>query len=119
MIIRFGIVGLLCTALAYGVFILLAPRMHYQLANLLAWGSSVGLGFILNRFITFRVRTRDNILKHFGLFAVGSLSQLALSSLIYAMLIGGMHLPPPIAFLINTAATATLMFGWLKLVTFR
>ena len=118
-IVRFVVVGGLCTLVAYAVFVSLVPRVHYQAANVIAWACSVGVGFLLNRYFTFRISSRDKIWRHLMLFIYGSLGQLALSSALYGVFLGWMELSTTLAFVLTTGVGAVLMFAWLKLVTFR
>lgn len=114
--IRFGIVGLICAGFAYLIFIG-AERagLHYLAANTLAWGASVGLGFLLNRWFTFAQRGAGAPVQ-FALFVAGSLGQLLLSSLGLAVLIGVLHLGSTVAFVLNTAVLAALNYIYLHFV---
>ncbi len=114
--IRFGIVGVTCAGFAYLVFIG-AERagLHYLAANGLAWGASVGLGFLLNRRFTF-ARRGTGAPTQFALFVAGSLGQLLLSSLGLALLIGVLRLGSTTAFVLNTGVLATLNYFYLHFV---
>ena len=114
--IRFGIVGLICAGFAYLIFIG-AERagLHYLAANTLAWGASVGLGFLLNRRFTF-APSGSRRPAQFALFVAGSLGQLLLSSLGLAFLIGVLHFGSTPAFVLNTGVLAVLNFLYLHFV---
>ena len=114
--VRFGIVGLICAGLAYVIFIA-AERagLHYLAANGLAWGASVGLGFLLNRRFTFTRRGAGAPLQ-FVLFVAGSFGQLGLSSLGLAFMIGGLHFGSTPAFLLNSVVLAVLNYLYLHFV---
>jgi putative flippase GtrA len=118
--LRFSVVGALCTGIAYLVFIgLVGIHAHFLLANVAAWVASVWVGFLLNRYVTFGLRERDGMRLQFGLYLIGALSQLAVSSLGLWVLMGLLHLGPNLAFALNLVLTAGLMFVYVNAVVFR
>lgn len=116
---RFSVVGVICTAASYGVFVLATRFVHFEVANLIAWAASVGLGFVLNRTVTYRLRGREGLPLQFGLFVTGSLGQLVVSAIGYAVFIGMLHFGPTLAFVCTTLFTAAYMFVYLESVAFR
>lgn len=54
-IARFGVVGIVNTAVYYGAYLLLRLVLPYLVAHLLAWAVSVVVSFLLNSAYTFRV----------------------------------------------------------------
>jgi putative flippase GtrA len=116
---RFSVVGVICTAASYGVFVMAVRFIHFEVANLIAWAASVGLGFLLNRRVTYRLTGPEGLPRQFGLFVTGSLGQLLLSSTGYAVFIGGLHFKPTPAFVCTTLFTAAYMFTYLELIAFR
>jgi putative flippase GtrA len=116
--IRFTTVGVLCTVIGYVVFVSLTKVVHYEIANVGAWASGVGVGFLLNRYVTYKIRGPDGLPMQFGLFVLGSLGQLVVSSLGYAILISGFHLGPTPAYVLNLVFTASYMFAYLESVAF-
>ena len=117
--IRFSMVGAVSTLISYVVFISLAKVVHYQVANVASWGAGLGVGFILNRRITYGIRGAGGLPRHMALFAAGSVGQLAVSAIGYAVLIGGFHLNTTLAFAVNLLLTASYMFAYLESIAFR
>ena len=117
---RFSLVGVICTALAYVIF---APLVYvgvpYLVANVIAWAVTSGVGFGLNRYVTFRLRGPERLPLQFGLFVAGSLSQLVVASVGYWLLMSLLHLGPTVAFVINLLLTSGFMFLYLNVVAFR
>jgi putative flippase GtrA len=131
-LIRFGLTGLLTTAIAYVVFIglerlgahylpagLVKLGVHYQLATVVAWAAALTVGFVVNRRFTFGIVGRERGKRDFGLYVVGAVLQLLLSMAGYALLIGQLHLAPTPAFAVNLVATTTFNYLFLRFVTFR
>jgi putative flippase GtrA len=117
---RFSLVGALVTLLAYAIF---APLVYvgvpYMAANVTAWAICVVISFVLNRYVTFRIRGPESLPFQFGKFVVGSVMQFVLASGGYWMLMSVLHLGPTVAFAINLALTAGFMFIYLNAVAFR
>lgn len=116
--VRFSAVGVACTAVSYTVFLLVSPHLQFELANVASWAAGIGLGFVLNRFVTYRIRGRDGLPLQFGLFVVGSLGQLIVSSIGYAVLMGLLRTPSWLAFPICMVFTAAYMFAYHEAITF-
>jgi putative flippase GtrA len=119
-LIRFGLTGLLTTAIAYVVFVgLVKLGLHYLLATMVAWAASLTVGFVVNRRFTFGIVGPARGKRDFGLYVVGAVLQLLLSMAGYALLIGQLHLAPTPAFAINLVATTSFNYLFLRFVTFR
>ena len=119
-LVRFGLTGLLTTALSYVVFIaLIGAGVFYELACVASWASGLLVGFLLNRRFTFGISGAERRKRDFTLYVVGSLLQLGVGLIGYALLIGRLHLDKTPAFVLNTAVTATFNFLFLRFVTFR
>lgn len=116
---RFSFAGAICTLVGGIVFVVSARFVHYQAANVASWASGVALGFAMNRRFTYGIIGPEALNAQLAIFFIGSLGQLALSSLGYALLIGRFHLAPVVAFIMNLIFTATYMFAYLELLTFR
>lgn len=119
-LIRFGLTGVLTTALSYIGFIgLIRLGAYYELASVASWALGLVLGFAVNRRFTFGVSGSDRRKRDFSLYLVGSLLQLGLGLAGYALLIGRLGLEATPAFVLNTAVTASFNFPFLRYVTFR
>lgn len=117
--VRFSVVGLLCSAISFGVFLALSRATHYEVANAGAWASGMGVSFVCNRVLTYGVRTRRRLPQQTALFIAGSLGQLLVSSLGYWILIGLLHLPAWAAYPICLVFTSAYMFAYMEAVVFR
>lgn len=117
-VVRFGLVGLLTTALSYAVFVTaIHLGVHYLLASALAWASGVGLSFVLNKRFTFAVRTRAD-LREAASFLAGYVLQLIVGTAGYAVLIGGLGLKPTPAFAVNLVITSGFSFLYMQTLVF-
>lgn len=115
--LRFAVVGGFCAGLAYVVFILgVRLGLHYLAANGVSWLVSVGVGFLLNRAVTFRVRGCGRWLRQMVMFVAGSFGQLVLSTAGLALLMGLLKLGPTLAWVVNTGFWAVVMFLYLHVV---
>ena len=119
-LIRFGLTGVVTTALAYVVFVgLVHAGVHYAIASAASWASGLTVGFVLNRRFTFGISGARHRGRDFTLYVLGAVLQLLLGLAGYAVLIGRLRLDPTPAFVLNTAVTATFNFLFLRFVTFR
>ena len=119
-LVRFGLAGLLTTAIAYVVFIgLLKIAVPYLLAATAAWAASLGVGFALNRRFTFGIAGADRYKRDFGLYVTGAVLQLLVGLAGYAVLIGQLRLGPTPAFAVNIVITTSFSFLFMRFVTFR
>lgn len=55
-IVRFGIVGIVATALQYGLYLVFAPLMHPNIANTVAYADSFLFNYVASLRYTFRVK---------------------------------------------------------------
>jgi len=117
--LKFLVAGGLTTGVSYVCFILLLRVMHYAPATVLAWAAGLGIGFALNRRHTFGISGPERRGRHFALYVVGALLQLALGLAGYAILMGRMGMDPTPAFILNTGINASFGFAFQNLVTFR
>jgi putative flippase GtrA len=114
---KFAFVGVVCTLISYAAYWLaLRFGAHYLGANAAGWICGVGLGFVLNRRMTFRVQGAQAWRRQLVMFVIGAVAQLGLSSLGLTLLIGGLGLGPLLAFVINTIILSALNFAWLHFV---
>ncbi|MGH6987932.1 MAG: GtrA family protein [Caulobacteraceae bacterium] len=111
--------GALCTIISFVVFVLAANAFNYLVAGVLSWIAGIGVGFALNRRLTFGISGSGALRRHVTLFVAGSLAQFALALSVYWLLIGKLHLTPAAAFCINLLVNAGVMFAYLSLVVFR
>lgn len=117
--VRFGLSGLVVTAVSYVTFIGFMKVANYVVAGTLSWVFSLLVGFALNRRITFGFKGQAGLSRHAILFAVGAILQYAVAMAGYAVLIGIWRLDPTVAFGINLVLTTTFSFSFHSLVTFR
>jgi putative flippase GtrA len=119
-LIRFGLTGLVTTAIAYVVFVgLIHIGVHYLPAATVAWAASLTVGFVVNRRFTFGIAGAERRKRDFGLYVVGAVLQLLVSLGGYALLIGQLRLAATPAFAVNLVATTSFSYLFLSLVTFR
>jgi putative flippase GtrA len=119
-LIRFGLTGLLTTAISYVVFVgLIKLGLNYLPANAAAWVAGLSVGFPVNRRFTFGIVGAERSKRDLGLYVAGNLLALLLSMAGYALLIGQLHLDPTPAFAINLVVTTSFNYLFLRFVTFR
>ena len=83
--VRFALVGVLNTVVDFGMFVLLQSILHTNLytANAIAYLLAVVNSFLMNKYWTFSNHpTGRLILQDFGLFTIGNVAGLTLSTLI-------------------------------------
>jgi len=88
-VLRFGVVGVLNTALDFAVFLLLTKKigMHPAIANVISYCVGLTNSFICNKLWTFgAVAQRTHVGKQFAVFAALNLAGLAISTTIVAAL---------------------------------
>jgi putative flippase GtrA len=117
--VKFGIVGGISTALAYGGFIGLLHFTNYIVAATFSWLLSVSCGFVLNRRITFGISGRAGRPRQLSLFIIGAAIQYVIAMAGYALLIGYLHVDSTIAFFLNLILTVSFSFVFLDLIVFR
>jgi putative flippase GtrA len=119
-LLRFGLTGLLTTAIAYGVMAgLMRLGVHYLVAAAASWASSLCVGFAINRRFTFGIRGAEQSKRDFGVYALGAVMQLLLGMAVYSVLIGQWRLQVTPAFAINLVFTTSFSFLFMRFVTFR
>lgn len=93
-ILKFGIVGVICTIIDFGVTILLKEVFHtwYLFANGAGFTVSVVVNYILSMKYVFRGKKGANKIKEFIIFAVLSIIGLLLSELIMWIAVDRMQL---------------------------
>ena len=118
-LLRFGMVGGFVTALSVIVYYVPATWLGVPplLANLLAYGVAVALGYVLHSRVSFKGHgSRDKPLERTGRFFIVSLVSLGLNSLFVGILTGPLHGPtwwPVIPMLFVTPlVTFTLNRQW-------
>jgi putative flippase GtrA len=116
--LRFGMVCVLTTIVAYIVFIPLLNIMTYPPAMVIAWTASMVTGFTLNRRFTFRVAGAGQG-RQFVLYAIGALLQLGVAIAGYGFFAEWVGLHPTPAFLCNIVLTTGFSFAFMNLVAFR
>jgi putative flippase GtrA len=119
-LLRFGLTGLLTTAIAYAVMAGLTHLgVFYLVAATASWAASLCIGFAINRRFTFQIRGAEQSKRDFGFYALGAVLQLLLGWAGYAVLMGELRLGVTPAFAINLIFTASFSFLFMRFVTFR
>lgn len=115
---RFGLVGLVNTALALGVLNLLhASGVAVRPASYIGSGIAVLVSFLLNRAWTFRTRRADGAWRQFGRFlAVNVVSVVAFSEAVTAL---SAMMAVPLASLLGVALSFVANFLLSRLLVFR
>ena len=116
---RFAAVGLVNTAIAYIVFVLLL-RHHvgYVASSCASWGSSLCCSYAFNRRYTFRLRSAMTP-SEVTSFCAGYLLQLLLITSMYALLIGRLHMAASAAFGLNLCVASVFSFVFMERLVFR
>jgi putative flippase GtrA len=119
-LLRFGLTGLLTTGIAFVVFVGLPYLgVHYLIASVLSWASSLTVGFLMNRRFTFGISGGEKRGRDFGFYMLGAVLQMLLGLAVYRVLIGQWRLDRPLAFAINLIFTTGFSFLFMRFVTFR
>jgi putative flippase GtrA len=119
-LLRFGLTGLLTTAIGYVVMAgLMRLGVYYVIPAASSWGASLSIGFAINRRFTFQIRGAEQSKRDFGFYALGAVLQLLLGMAVYSVVIGRWRLPITPAFAINLIFTASFSFLFMRFVTFR
>ncbi len=118
-VIRYVVVGLISTAINYGMFIAtIAVGLHYLVAATISSVVTVIAGYFMHRTFTFLAPGPANV-KEFASFMSVFAVQYALAMGGYMFLIGYLELGPSLAFVINSAVVTVVAFTLLRSVTFR
>jgi putative flippase GtrA len=117
-VVKFGAVGIANTAADVAVFsgLLLAGTPAVP-ANLVSYSSGIGLSFVLNRAWTFHDRHRRHPWTQLMLFIAGSVTGLALSTLVVGLLAGAWG--PLSAKAVSVGATFAWNYLFSSLIVFR
>ncbi|QCI80051.1 GtrA family protein [Hankyongella ginsenosidimutans] len=115
---RFGLVGVVNTALALGVLNMLhASGVAVRPASYIGSGLAVVVSFLLNRAWTFRTRRADGPWRQFGRFvAVNVVSVVAFSEAVTAL---SATMPVPVASLLGVVFSFVANFLLSRLLVFR
>jgi putative flippase GtrA len=118
-VLRFGAVGVANTALDVAIFggLTMFAGTPPVAANLVSYSSGIGLSFVLNRAWTFRDRRHTHPWRQLALFVAGSLTGLALSTLVVGLLAGALGPLPAKAVSIGASFAWNYVFS--SLVVFR
>jgi putative flippase GtrA len=116
---RYGIVGLVSTAVNYAIFIsAIALGVHYLVAATLGSAITVIIGYYLNRSYTFASREPATAFEFASFVAVFGV-QYALAMGGYALLVGYFRINVSIAFVLISVFLFCVAFTLLKSITFR
>lgn len=118
-VVKFGLTGVLTTAIAYTSFMLLLKVMHYVPAMAITWVLSLSTGFVINRRFTFGIQGPQRRGRELVLYMIGSGLQLLLAMVCYGALTERVGLAPTPAFFVNLVVTTTFSFVFMSLVAFR
>jgi|HubBroStandDraft_4_1064222.scaffolds.fasta_scaffold244911_2 putative flippase GtrA len=118
---RFGVAGLVNTAVGFAVIVMLDPGLHAPpaLANALGYGAGMGVGFLLNRAFVFRSRT--GLAASGGRYAIAALGAFALNQAVLraaGLILGGGALAHVAAQLAAMAAYTAALFMLCRLWVF-
>lgn len=117
--IIFCLIGLLCTAVNYGVFYILLDtiKMNYLLAASIGFLSGVGIGYPLNRRLTFS--STKNGRREKILYIVVYLASLFLSLAFLWLTVDIIGINPFIANILSIGLTTCTNFIGIKWIVFR
>ena len=111
-ILRFGAVGVIATAVDYGLFLLLTEvcRVHYLIANVIAFLVSVTVNYILSVKFVFDVDESRSTGAQFTFFAAMSAVGLGINELMLWLLSGLLPVPTSLSKLAATGAVMVYNF---------
>jgi len=118
--IKFSLVGVLNTAIHYGVFYVLYgfAGFHYLLASSLGFCVALTHSYILNKFWTFK-RSGSRVRREFSKFFLVNILSLAANLAGLAILVELLSMHPPIAQLIAYGISWAMNFLGNRFWTFR
>src|SRR5688572_6942295 len=108
-IMKFGVVGGICTMLSYGIFLLLSEvfHMNYLVAQVISYLAGLVLGFVLNRNWTFSSHLEEDE-KYFTRYLLVYLVSLGLSNVFLWLLVENLNFESWFANILATVlSTAT------------
>lgn len=117
--VKFGLVGVMNTAVDYAAFtILLWISVHYLAAQCLSYAAGTVNSYFVNKYWTFGERTSQGGGRQFVRFALLNGATLSASLGLLYMFTGRLHLHPLAGKLLVTAVTVVLNFAGSKLWVF-
>jgi len=117
---KFALVGVLNTAIHYGVFYSLYEfaGLHYLLASGIGFGLAVTNSYFCNKFWTFKSRKAD-VRREFAKFFIVNIMSLSVNLACMATLVKLLSMDPRIAQLLTIGFTLVINFLGNKFWTFR
>lgn len=114
--IRFGMVGVVNTGVYYAFYRVWLLILPYLAAHVLAWALATLISFYLNAYFTFKVRPT---LKKLLAFPLSSLVNLAISTVVSAILVSGMDVSDKWGTLIGGIIAVPFTFLVVRLIFVR
>ncbi|MFA7044087.1 MAG: GtrA family protein [Bacteroidales bacterium] len=117
--LKYGVVGVFGLVVDMGIFYLLHKMLgvNYVVSNIISSSLAVVHNFILNSFITFKVK--DRLLRRFASFYLIALVGMAVSSGMLAVMIDGLSMDSMVAKMISILIVAVIQYFLNKKLTFR
>ena len=117
--LKYGIVGVFGLVVDMGIFYLLHEVLgvNYIISNIISSSLAVVHNFIMNSFITFKVK--DRLLKRFVSFYLIALVGMAVSSGMLVVMIDGFSMDSMVAKMISILLVAVIQYFFNKKLTFR
>ena len=106
-ILRFGVVGVINTAVYYGLYLLLRTVLPYLVAHVIAFVLAMVGSYFLNCWFTFRIRPT---LRKFLLFPLSNATNFVITSLGLYLLVDIGHLNEQVSPLIAAAAAIPVTY---------
>lgn len=104
----FSLIGLVNTAVYYGVYLMLVAFLPYVVAHLIAWAVSISTSFVLNCRFTYRVAPTW---RRYALFPVSNLPNIAFTTFGVVLLVEWLQVGQRIAPLV--AGICAIPFSYL------
>ncbi|MEA4839631.1 MAG: GtrA family protein [Bacteroidales bacterium] len=117
--LKYGVIGVFGLVVDMGIFYLLHKMLgvNYVVSNIISSSLAVVHNFILNSFITFKVK--DRLLRRFASFYLIALVGMAVSSGMLAVMIDGLSMDSMVAKMISILIVAVIQYFLNKKLTFR
>jgi len=117
--LKYGVIGVFGLVVDMGIFYLLHKMLgvNYVVSNIISSSLAVVHNFIMNSFITFKVR--DRLLRRFASFYLIALVGMAVSSGMLAVMIDGLRMDSMVAKMISVLVVAVMQYFFNKKLTFR
>jgi putative flippase GtrA len=118
--VKFALVGVLNTAIHYGVFYSLFEfaGLYYVLASGIGFGLAVTNSYFCNKFWTFKSRKAD-VRREFAKFFIVNIVSLSINLACMAVLVELFAMYPPVAQLVTIGITLVINFLGNKFWTFK